>query len=234
MVTREGSHDTRDIEAFRDELASAAVDLGTPLPSPTLDRLTIHYRLLREWSRRMNLTGLRTRRAILDRHFIEPLVAAPFLDGEGLLVDLGSGNGFPAIPLAILHPEARLVLVEATEKKSTFLWIVLREVGLKAAQVVTERVCRRADLSRFLPARWITFRGIKIDEALAGPGPDLLEPGGRMLAFVSEADADRIAKTPPSGVKRISTHALPRSPGDVVAIFGPDSDAPLSPDRISR
>lgn len=224
--------DTRDIAAFRDELDRAAENMGTPLPSATLDRLTIHYRLLREWSRRMNLTGLKTRQAILDRHFLEPLFAARFLEGEGTLLDLGSGNGFPAVPLAILHPGARLVLVEASDKKSTFLWIVLREVGLKAAQVVTGRVCRRADLSRHLPVRWLTFRALKIDDALAGSGPDLLEPEGRMLAFVSEAEAMRLSATPPRGLRGVATHLLPKSPGDVVAIFEPDSDARPSPDRV--
>ena len=223
--------DTRDIAAFRDELARAAEDLGTPLPSSALDRLTLHYRLLREWSRRMNLTGLKTRKAILDRHFLEPLFAARFLEGEGTLLDLGSGNGFPAVPLAILHPGTRLVLVEASEKKSTFLWIVLREVGLKAAQVVTERACRRADLSRYLPVRWLTFRALRIDDLLTGPGPDLLEPGGRLLAFVSESEAARLEATPPRGLRGFGTHPLPMSPGDVVAIFEPESDARPSPDR---
>jgi 16S rRNA (guanine527-N7)-methyltransferase len=213
--------DTRDIDAFREELARVADDLGTPLPSPSLDRLTIHYRLLREWSRRMNLTGLKSRQAILDRHFVEPLVASRYMQGNGTLLDLGSGNGFPAVPLAILHPGARLVLVEASEKKSTFLWIVLREVGLKAAQVVTERACRRADLSRFLPVRWLTFRAVKIEAVLSGPGPDLIEPGGRMMAFVSEAEAARLAATPPSGLQQVAMHHLPKSPGDVVALFEP-------------
>lgn len=179
----------------------------------------------------MNLTGLKTRRAILDRHFVEPLFAARFMEGEGTLLDLGSGNGFPAVPLAILHPGARLVLVEASEKKSTFLWIVLREVGLKAAQVVTQRVCRRADLSRHLPARWLTFRGVKIDEALAGSNPDLVESGGRLMAFVSAADAALLAKTPPAGVRHVASHSLPRSPDDVVALFEPDSDSIPIPDR---
>ena len=181
----------------------------------------------------MNLTGLRTRKAILDRHFVEPLVAAQYMEGEGTLLDLGSGNGFPAVPLAILHEGTRLVLVEASEKKSTFLWIVLREVGLKAAQVVTLRACRRADLSRYLPVRWLTFRALKIDDVLSGANPDLLEPGGRMMAFVSEAEAERLAATPPSGLHHVAVHPLPKSPGDVVALFAPESDTTSSPDRTA-
>ena len=92
---------------------------------------------------------------------------------------------------------------------------------------------RRADLSRHLPVRWLTFRALKIDDALSGAAPDLLEPGGRMMAFVSEAEAERLGATPPSGLHRVAVHSLPKSPGDVVALFAPESDTISSPDRAA-
>jgi len=184
-------------------------------------QLATHYRLLRQWGRRTNLTGLRTPEAILARHFMEPMAAVDLLQGEGTLLDIGSGNGFPAIPLAILHPGTRLVLVEASEKKSAFLWAVLRELGLKAAQVVTRRACRRADLGDFLPVRWLTFRGVKIAEPLSGTGPDLLLPGGRMLAFLAAGDVEALAADPPTGLRWTESRPLPTSPDDVVAVFEP-------------
>jgi 16S rRNA G527 N7-methylase RsmG len=114
----------------------------------------------------MKLTGLRELDPILKRHFLEPIAAVEMLDGQGRLLDLGSGNGFPAIPLAVLHAGVDLVLVEASEKKSSFLWAVVRALGLKSAQVATRRVCRRADLIDFLPSKWITYRGVKAGELL--------------------------------------------------------------------
>jgi 16S rRNA (guanine527-N7)-methyltransferase len=219
MVPREEPGGTQDVATFTADLRQSARIAGRPLSDEELKSLAIHYRMLRQWGSRTNLTGIKTRDAILRRHFIEPITAVDLLEGSGTLLDLGSGNGFPAIPLAILHPGVRLVMVEASEKKSAFLWAVLREVGLKAAQVTTRRVCRRADLGDFLPVRWLTYRGIKIAEPLSGPGPEILLESGRMLAFVSAADADELAADPPAGLRWVASRELPASPGDVVAIF---------------
>jgi 16S rRNA (guanine527-N7)-methyltransferase len=169
----------------------------------------------------MNLTGLKDEESILRRHFLEPLAVTDLIDQEGTLLDLGSGNGFPAVPLAVLNPGVRLILVEASERKSAFLWAVLRELGLKGARVETRRACRRADLADILPVRWLTFRGIKVQDLIAGGHPDLLEEGGRMLAFVSEGDGEALRKNHPTDLRWTETRRLPSSPGDVVEVFRP-------------
>src|SRR2546422_8643747 len=98
----------------------------------------------------MNLTGLKDEETIIRRHFLEPIAVAHLLHDEGTLVDLGSGNGFPAVPLKVLRPGLDLVLVEASEKKSAFLWAVLRELGLKGARVETRSVRSLEDLADLL------------------------------------------------------------------------------------
>ena len=206
---------------FRAHLVHAAAEIGRPLTEGEADRMAMHFRLLRHWNRRMNLTGLKDVEAILRRHFLEPISASVLVHGKGRLVDLGSGNGFPGVPLAILNPEVHLTLVEASEKKSAFLWMVLKELSMKTAQVTTRRVCRRADLGDLVPARWITFRGVKVDEMFKGRGQNLLDQNGRLLAFLSQADAEKIRVSPPDGLAWIETLSLPRSPDDVVAVFGP-------------
>jgi 16S rRNA (guanine(527)-N(7))-methyltransferase RsmG len=222
MVTRERGDGLQDAAIFRGLLVKSALDLGHTLDGEQADRMTEHYRLLREWGSRMNLTGLKDREAILRRHFLEPLFAYGMMKGEGTLIDIGSGNGFPGVPLAVLHRGTQLVLVEASEKKSAFLWMILRGLGLKAAQVVTRRVCRRADLSDFLPARWVTFRAIKIGDCLRAPGPDLLAPGGGLIGFVSENDSGKLLEHPPDGLAFKETKPITTSPGDVVIRFEPD------------
>lgn len=221
MVTRDEPGSESEIAEFRTRLESEAARIGRALTEIEVDRLTTHFRLLRQWGRRMNLTGLHELDPILKRHFLEPIIAASILAGRGTLIDIGSGNGFPAIPLAVLRPEVDLVLVEASERKSSFLWAVVRALGLKSAQVVTRRVCRRADLIDFLPSKWITYRGVKAVELLEGDSPELLEPGGRLLAFISEKDAEAMRRNPPHGLSAIERLALPSSPGDVVEVFAP-------------
>ena len=221
MVPRVEAGSESEIAEFRSHLITEAARIGQSLTETEADQLTTHFRLLRQWGKRMNLTGLRDVDPILKRHFLEPIAAAAILVGRGRLVDLGSGNGFPAIPLAILRPGIDLVLIEASEKKSSFLWAVVRALGLKSAQVVTRRACRRADLSDLLPAKWITYRGVKAADLLEGDSPALLEPEGRLLAFVSEKDAEAIRRHPLHGLRAIERVPLPGSPGDVVEVFAP-------------
>jgi len=159
--------------------------------------------------------------AIVERHYLEPIVAATLIGETGVLLDLGSGNGFPAVPLQILHPRIDLVLLEASEKKSAFLLTVARELGLKSARVVTRRACRRADLFDLLPVRWLTFRGVRGADILRGNGPDLLEPDGKMLAFVTSTERDPLRNDPPSGLDWILDLPLPTTPNDVVSVFAP-------------
>jgi len=224
MVPRETAPGQEDAREFRKELVAAADGAGRPLTDLQADMMTEHYRLLREWSARMNLTGLKERGAILRRHFLEPILVADLIDAQGRLIDIGSGNGFPGVPLAILRPGLIPVLVEASEKKSTFLWMILRGLGLKAAQVVTRRVCRRADLAEFLPARWVTYRAIRGRECLGDPGPDLLEPGGGLIAFVSGVETDELRMDPPPGLRFALKRELPTTPGDAVAILRRQDD----------
>jgi 16S rRNA (guanine(527)-N(7))-methyltransferase RsmG len=221
MVTRDPHDGEREMVDFRARLVDAAAGIGRPLSENEADGMATLFRLLREWNRRMNLTGLKDVDSILRRHFLEPISASMLVKGEGRLVDLGSGNGFPAVPFAILNPEVRLTLVEASEKKSAFLWMVLRELSMNTAQVATRRVCRRADLGDLVPARWITFRGVKVEEMFRGSGPNLLDEDGRLLAFLARSDAGRIRVSPPDGLTWIETLELPSFVDDVVAVLGP-------------
>lgn len=219
MVTRESAHGQEDARQFRLELLDAADRAGRSLTPGQADQMTEHYRLLRQWSERMNLTGLKERGAILKRHFLEPILAADLIDGQGRLIDIGSGNGFPGTPLAVLHPGLELVLVESSEKKSTFLWMILRGLGLKAAQVVTRRICRRADLADFLPSRWVTYRAIRGRDCLGDPGPELLAPGGGLIAFVADDEASELRSHPLPGLRFAQRRDLDTTPGDAAVLL---------------
>jgi 16S rRNA (guanine527-N7)-methyltransferase len=216
----EGSPET--VEEFRELLGGAAHEAGRPLGVGELEGMITHYRMLLKWGRRMNLTGLREAKAIARRHFVEPVETADLIGEEGKLVDLGSGNGFPAIPLAVMHPGLRLVLVESSQKKSEFLWAVIRELGLRQARVETRRVERRSDLDDLLPTDYFTFRAIRGSELLAGEGEAVLRPGGRLLAYVSRRDAARLRRKPIAGLQWSGAWPLSSGKNAVVAILEPD------------
>lgn len=209
------------VSVFRDRLVKGARSIGRSLSEKEIGAFEAHYHLLRVWSRRMNLTGLKDEEQIVRRHFLEPIAAAHLVGEEGRLIDLGSGNGFPAIPLKVLRPRIELVLVEASEKKSAFLWAVLRELRLEGAMVETRHVRKIADLADLLPCRYLTLRAIRVRDVFKKGGGTILEPDGKGLFFLSAEDAGSLRDHPVPGLSLVDTLPLPSGPGSVVAILKP-------------
>jgi len=99
-------------------------------------KLNIFLDELEQWNRKMNLTGLSSRQRIVDELLIDSILPAPFLPDQGTLLDVGSGAGFPAIPLKICKPRLRCQLIEPSAKKTRFLKQVIRIAQLKKIQVI--------------------------------------------------------------------------------------------------
>ena len=108
-----------------------------------LEQLQIYLDLLLRWNARVNLTAVRDPETIVTRHFGESLFAARILfrgGSEGVtLADVGSGAGFPGIPMKLFAPALQLTLIESHNKKAAFLREVLRTLGVKDAQVFAGR-----------------------------------------------------------------------------------------------
>ena len=217
---------TRDrperIEAFCENLLAAVREAGLEISVREAEQLGRHYQVLRRWSRRMNLSGIKNEEEIIRRHFLEPVAAAELLGDKGGLLDLGSGNGFPAVPLKVLHPELDLVMVESSERKSAFLLTVLRELRLQRARVETRHVRRISDLGDLLPVRYLTFRAIRGRDLLRGTGGPILEPGGRVIAFVSEEESVALHREPPPGLRAVLSRSLPGGHDSVVVALEPE------------
>ena len=100
--------------------------------SPSLFmQLSVYLDLLLSWNQRTNLTAIRDPEQVVQRHFGESLLLASMLpSGVTSVLDLGSGAGFPGIPLQLLHPEAVVTLAESQGKKASFLREVVRSLGL--------------------------------------------------------------------------------------------------------
>jgi 16S rRNA (guanine527-N7)-methyltransferase len=99
-----------------------------------------YIRILLHWNEKINLTAIRDPLEILNRHFCESMYAAVAVPVEnGRLADVGSGAGFPGIPLKIIRPDLQVFLIESNIKKATFLAEVIRELGLTDARVMVSR-----------------------------------------------------------------------------------------------
>ncbi len=130
-------------------LADGARALGIGLSDDQLNAFQSYYELLVDWNARVNLTRITEFEAVQTKHFLDSLscLAAirryPALSSKmdaGLrAVDVGSGAGFPGLPLKIAFPALRLTLLEATGKKTAFLQMVVERLGLSGVMVVTAR-----------------------------------------------------------------------------------------------
>jgi 16S rRNA (guanine527-N7)-methyltransferase len=111
----------------------------SPIPPEILPKLSLYLDLLLKWNARTNLTAIRDPEEIVRRHFGESLFAAQHIGAPerlpDTLLDLGSGAGFPGLPIALLHPEIRVTLAESQNKKSTFLREATRTLSLQNVEI---------------------------------------------------------------------------------------------------
>ncbi|HET6932832.1 MAG TPA: 16S rRNA (guanine(527)-N(7))-methyltransferase RsmG [Candidatus Acidoferrum sp.] len=111
-----------------------------PAESSQVLQIQHYIKTLLRWNEKLNLTAIRDPLEILYRHFCESMFAAGAIPvDKGRLADIGSGPGFPGIPLKIIRPELELCLVESNIKKGTFLAEVVRELKLTNSRVLISR-----------------------------------------------------------------------------------------------
>ena len=96
------------------------------------DKFVAYYELLIDWNARMNLTAITEPDEVVSKHFIDSLAAMPYLADGTKAADVGTGAGFPSIPLLIMRPDLRLTLVDSLQKRVTFLNEVCKTLGLRA------------------------------------------------------------------------------------------------------
>jgi 16S rRNA (guanine527-N7)-methyltransferase len=123
-------------------LVSGAQRLGITLTDGQVLQFEQHQKLLLDWNQRMNLTAVRDADQIQERHFLDSLTCSLATgDLNGLsLVDVGTGAGFPGLPLKIVYPDLQLTLVESVHKKTNFLAAVVEELELSDVQIVARRI----------------------------------------------------------------------------------------------
>lgn len=125
---------------LRADLTRALNDAGEEALPGILDALSIHLSLLARWNRSYGLTRIDRWEEILDRHVGESLLPLRWIPSASMeqLLDIGSGNGYPAIPILICRPNLKGTLVERSEKTALFLDAVVREIGMGGVEIAVE------------------------------------------------------------------------------------------------
>jgi 16S rRNA (guanine527-N7)-methyltransferase len=166
----------------RELLTSGAGELGIGLSTLQVDSFFVYLAELEKWNRKINLTAIREERDIIIKHVLDSLsYLTAFTATPGLrLLDMGSGAGFPALPVKIARPELSVTLVESVKKKASFLRHIVRTLRLAGAEVIDART---EELPGSTHASYdvVTARAFADMTNALKAGAPFLKPGGLMV-----------------------------------------------------
>lgn len=115
---------------------------GISLDSKAAEKLASFHMLLMEWNQRMDLTAVLEENEMIDRHYIDslsPLLVANMIPTGSVIIDVGSGAGFPGLPLAIARPDVEMTLLDAQQKRVNFLQEAIRKLNLTNTRAIHGR-----------------------------------------------------------------------------------------------
>jgi 16S rRNA (guanine527-N7)-methyltransferase len=203
--------------------------LGEPstLTATQLHQISTYIDLLIRWNSRVNLTAIGTPDEIVTRHFGESLFAARHLfpsqpaagntsqpmQPNGQLIDVGSGAGFPGLPIKIWAPQAPVTLIESNNKKVAFLREVIRSLTLTDIDVYPGR----AEAFPPASAATITLRAVERFDQILPTATRLLAPAGRLALLISQAQLPQ-ARTAIPSLRWSTPIPVPQSAQRIMAI----------------
>lgn len=190
-------------ESEHEQLAAGARYLGIVLDAAGAERLLKLVDELEQGNAQFNLTAIRDRTGMLRKHILDSLTLQPYLKGQRI-ADIGTGAGFPGLPLAIVNPGRRFTLVEATGKKARFAEQTARrlECGNVRVEHARAETYRPFELFDTVVARALS--SLKDFAAYAG---HLCAPGGRLLAMKGKRPDDELSGVPKS-FRVLAVHRL--------------------------
>ncbi len=196
-------------EREREQLREGASALAVPLQDEQLDRLMRLLDLLERWNGTYNLTALRTREAMLRGHLLDSLsVHADVLGAR--VADVGTGGGFPGLPLAIAAPERAFTLIDSVGKKIRFVGHACRELGLVNVTALQTRV---ETLAPEQPVDTVVARAYAELPQLLKSVQGLCGPATRVIAMKGRYPHAELAGLPPhwrlEGVRAVQIPGLP-------------------------
>lgn len=165
-------------------IVDGAAALGVTVSPEQTGSLERYARELLRWNRKTNLTAICDPLEVAVKHLLDALTAAPYVPTGAVMLDMGSGGGFPGVPLKIVHPGATVTLVDSVRKKVSFLRHVIRLLGLKDIRALHTRVeslAHTADFRASLDV--VTCRALAPLEVCARWGLPFLSAGGRLVFF---------------------------------------------------
>ena len=178
-----------------DLIISFMAQQGCPLAASEAGLCAKHILLMQQWNRRVNLTRITDLQEILIKHLLDSLAPTRWLPGRGHALDIGTGAGFPGIPIKITRPGLSMVLLEAQQKKFSFLKVVLSNLHLEHISAVHGRWQDPiAAEEAVAPFDLVTMRALRLNPAEFAQLTRLLKARGALAWWTGAGEDDSIIK----------------------------------------
>lgn len=207
---------------------------GYKLTDKSEAKFSRYYELLDEWNKKFNLTRITDEYDVALKHFYDSVTGLKYIPDGSSILDIGSGAGLPAIPIAIMKPDSKVTMVEATGKKTEFLETVVKELNLNA-DVLNIRIEDFKDKESF---DIVTARAVAPMVTLVEYALPFVKMGGKFIAYKSvnaqiETDEARRAINILGGaITKTNVFTLPDS--DIVRALVVISKIKRTPDGYPR
>ena len=174
-------------------LVEGSKAFGVHLDEESVEAFALFLKELMKWNQKINLTAIRTEKDIITKHFLDSLSVHPYLPKACSLLDLGSGAGFPGIPLKIADPTIEVALIDSVRKKVDFERHAIRSLGLKGIEAIHGRVEGEKILKRW-EGRFdrVVSRAFADLRAFLRLSDPFLKKGGIALAMKGVPEAEEI------------------------------------------
>jgi 16S rRNA (guanine527-N7)-methyltransferase len=175
-------------------IRKALSDFHIEVNDSQVGQIQEYIKLLLAWNEKVNLTAIRDPLDILHRHFCESMFPAKLVDLDGCrIADIGTGGGFPGLPLKILLPNAQIALVESSIKKAAFLAEVIRTLGLNNVNVVVSRYEELGE--EIAPIDYLCARALGDFGGFLAWAATNSVGANRVILWLGAKDAEEIEKT---------------------------------------
>lgn len=170
--------------SWLDIIMDGAAQMGLAVTVDQARQFAVHGRCLLEWNRSINLTAITKPEDVAVKHFLDAIAPLAHLPAHGRLLDIGTGGGFPGLPVKVMRPELFVTLIDGIRKKVNFVKYVIRQLELeniRALQARAEEMGR--DMAYTGGFQTIVSRALAEPDHFLGLAAPLLAPQGRVIAY---------------------------------------------------
>lgn len=177
----------------KEKITAWSIESNISIDAAALSKIEKYYDILIEWSSKINLVSHNDRERIVENHILDSLGALKLIPKRCRIIDIGSGAGFPGIPIAICCLFSNITLLESIHKRGQFLRIAIEAIGLTNTIVVEKRL---EDLNPASNYDIATVRALPKRELMMPHIHKILSPSGRIILFVKRGQYSAIEKLP--------------------------------------